>query len=285
VPADLDARELSRAVLAPAGGFARLEVVASTGSTNTDLRSAAAWGAPDRSVLLAEKQTAGQGRRARQWVSPPGTGLYCSVLLRPEGVPAARLAGVVLLAGVALVRAVRGLAGVPATLKWPNDLLAGEPPGKCAGVLAESAGRGAVVLGIGVNVFPTPRQTPPGAGHLPPTSLVEAGWAGPDRAALAAGLLAELDALERPWRAAGGELAGALGQYRSVCRTLGREVRVELPNAEVLGRALDVDATGALLVRTRDGARRAVSAGDVVHLRERAQGGYAGRSDGAEVVR
>jgi BirA family biotin operon repressor/biotin-[acetyl-CoA-carboxylase] ligase len=220
-------------------------------------------------VLLGEQQTAGQGRRARAWVSPAGAGLYCSVLLRPEGVAPARLAGVTLLAGVALVRAVRGVAGVWAALKWPNDLLAGAASGKCAGVLAESVGESALVLGIGVNVTPLPADTPPGAGGLAPTSLAEAGWAEPDRTALAAALLRELDALERGWRAAGGDLRGVLAEYRRACHTLGREVRVELVDGALTGRAVGVDHAGALLVRTPDGARHGLAAGDVVHLRDR----------------
>jgi BirA family biotin operon repressor/biotin-[acetyl-CoA-carboxylase] ligase len=267
--ASLDTRELRRALLAPAGGYARVDLAASTGSTNADLRVAAASGAPDRSVLLAEQQTAGQGRRARGWVSPPGVGLYCSVLLRPGGVPAARLAGLTLLAGVALARSARRVGGAEVALKWPNDLLAGKGPGKCAGVLAESVGNGAVVLGIGVNVAPAPRRVPPGVGELPAISLAEAVGVAPDRTALAIALLHELDVLERGWRSAGGELGGVLGEYRRACHTLGREVRVELVNAELLGRATDVDATGALVVHTATGTRHVVTAGDVVHLRAR----------------
>jgi BirA family biotin operon repressor/biotin-[acetyl-CoA-carboxylase] ligase len=267
--APLDTCDLRRALLAPSGGYTRVDVVASTGSTNADLRAAAASGAPDRSVLLAERQSAGQGRRARGWVSPAGAGLYCSVLLRPEAVSPARTAGVTLLAGVALVRAVRRVAGVWAALKWPNDLLAGERAGKCAGVLAESVGGAAVVLGIGVNVLPLPTGAPPGAGGLSATSLAEAGWRGADRTALAVALFRELDALERDWRAAGGSVRGVLDEYRGICHTLGREVRVEFADSELRGRAADVDVTGALTVRTADGERHAVSAGDVVHLRER----------------
>jgi BirA family biotin operon repressor/biotin-[acetyl-CoA-carboxylase] ligase len=269
MPEPLEACELRRALLTPAGGYARVEAVASTGSTNADLRAAAASGAPDRSVLLAEQQTAGQGRRARGWVSPPGVGLYCSVLLRPDGVPAARLASLTLLAGVALTRSARRVGALEVALKWPNDLLAGKRPGKCAGVLAESADDGAAVLGIGVNVAPGPRRVPPGAGELPAISLAEVVGAAPDRTALAVALLQELDILERGWRSAGGELGGVLGEYRRECHTLGREVRVELVASELLGRATDVDATGALVVRTANDTRHVITAGDVVHLRAR----------------
>jgi BirA family biotin operon repressor/biotin-[acetyl-CoA-carboxylase] ligase len=104
------------------GLWTRVDIVERTGSTNADLLAAAAAGAPDRTVLIAEHQEAGRGRLARSWVSPPGSGLTVSVLLRPEGVSPSRLGWLTLLAGLAAHDAVRGLADVPCGLKWPNDL-------------------------------------------------------------------------------------------------------------------------------------------------------------------
>ena len=251
--------------------YAEVDVVAATGSTNADLVAAAERGAPDRRVLIAEEQTAGRGRRARTWVSPPGSGLYLSVLLRPEGVPVAKFGTLALVAGVALVRAARA-AGVTATLKWPNDLLAGTNPAKCAGVLAEvvtTAGGPAVVLGIGLNVGPLGTAVPAGAGGLPATSLAQEGG-DPDRAAAAIALLGAFDEAERAWRAAGGDLgeAGLLAFYRAHCCTLGGRVRVELPDgSELRGLAVDVDADGQVVVDVA-GTRRSLSAGDVVHVRD-----------------
>ncbi|OLR91114.1 biotin--[acetyl-CoA-carboxylase] ligase [Actinokineospora bangkokensis] len=249
--------------------YAAVDVVASTGSTNADLVAAAAAGAADRTALLALAQTAGRGRRTRGWVSPP-TGLYLSVLLRPAGVPVARFGTLAMVAGVALVRTARA-AGVTATLKWPNDLLAGSHSAKCAGVLAEVAGSGpepAVVLGIGLNVGPVGTAVPPGAGGLPATSLAQEGGTA-DRHAVALSLLTELDELERAWRAAGGDLAaaGLLADYRAHCSTLGQQVRVELPGgSELRGLASEVDGTGQLVVDVA-GTQRTLSAGDVVHVR------------------
>lgn len=249
--------------------YAALDVVASTGSTNVDLREAAAAGAPDRTVLIADEQTAGQGRHARNWVSPPGSGLYCSVLFRPAGVPAPRLGALTLLAGIALARTARTV-GVAAEVKWPNDLLVPDL-GKCAGVLAESVASGdgqAVVLGIGLNIA-QPAEVPPGAGGLPATSLQAAGAADIDRRRVAARLLGELHDLESTWRAAAGDLVGTglLAAYRDVCGTVGREVRVEMASGVVNGTATDVDDTGQLLLDVPGEGVRVVSAGDVVHLR------------------
>ena len=267
--AELRVGELRRALVAPSGPYAVLDVVAETGSTNADLIAAAATGAADRTVLIAERQTAGRGRRSREWVSPPAAGVYLSVLLRPEGVPAARLGTLAVVAGLALARTARETAGVDAVLKWPNDLLVGDA--KCVGVLSEAVSGGAgVVVGIGLNVAPLPVEVPPGPGGLAATSLAEAGAANTDRTELAAALLTSFASLESAWRAAAGDLeaAGLLDAYRKACATLGRRVTVEVPaGASLEGVATGVDTGGELLVTTDDGAETTVSAGDVVHLR------------------
>ncbi|MGQ0838398.1 biotin--[acetyl-CoA-carboxylase] ligase [Actinokineospora sp.] len=260
----LDAEALRAALVGP---YAALDVVASTGSTNADLLAAA--GAADRTVLIAQAQTAGRGRRAREWVSPPGFGVYLSVLLRPTGVPTARYGSLALVAGVALVRAARH-AGVVAALKWPNDLLAGASMGKCAGVLAEVSGGQdpAVVVGIGLNVGPMPADVPVGPGGLAATSFANEGGNG-DRAVAAIALLRAFDDAERSWRGARGDLAtaGLLTEYRSNCATIGARVRVELPEGrDIQGLATDIDTDGQLVVDA-GGTARTVSAGDVVHLR------------------
>lgn len=249
------------------GPYAAVDAVASTGSTNADLAAAAKAGAPDRTVLFADQQTAGQGRRARDWVSPADTGVYVSVLLRPTTVPPARLAWLTPLAGVALVRTARW-AGAEAVLKWPNDLLLGPGRRKGAGVLAEVAD-GAVVLGIGVNVRPLPVDVPPGPGGLPATSLAEAAGRELDRTDVAIRLLTELDGLETAWRQAGGDpdAGGARNEYVSYCSTIGQAVRVELTAGTLTGVATGIGVDGTLGVRTEDGEDHSVSAGDVIHLR------------------
>lgn len=254
-----------------ADAYPRLDVVASTGSTNADLREAAVGDAPDRTVLIAGEQTAGVGRRARSWLSPKDTGIYLSVLLRPQGVAFAELGSISLVAGLAVLDLAAEL-GVDATLKWPNDVLAGPERGKCAGILAEAvaAEEVAVVLGIGLNVRPLGPDVPPGAGGLPPTSLAENGAATTDRTEISASLLSAFDGRESRWRAAGGDLAraGLLDEYRERCDTLGQRVRVMLPgDASLYGTATGVDASGQLEVTTEDGRRHSVFAGDVVHLR------------------
>ncbi len=248
------------------GLWARVDIVERTGSTNADLLAAATAGAPDRTVLVAEHQEAGRGRLARSWVSPPGSGLTVSVLLRPVGVSASRLGWLTLLAGLATYDAVRALTTtVPCGLKWPNDLLLGPAQRKVAGILAEvaDAQRPAVVVGIGLNVAAAPADQP-GA-----TSLAAEGVeVGPTEMLIA--VLTALARREAVWRAGRGDpdTTRVRSDYRAACLSLGVPVRVELPGGAIhTGIAEDVDPDGRLLLLDPAGYRRAVAAGDVVHLR------------------
>lgn len=243
--------------------YSSVTVVPSTSSTNADQAAAADRGAPDRSVLIAHEQTAGRGRRDRSWASPAGGGLYCSVLYRPDSVPPSRLGTLTVVAGMALVRACRSL-GVETGLKWPNDLMHGDA--KLCGVLAEAV-RGAVVLGMGLNLAAQAEDVPLGSGGLGYTSLAGAGAHTTDHERVAVAALFELDMLERGWRAAAGDLAaaGLLDEYRADCVTIGKPVRVEFADGSVEGTVTDVDPDGQLVL---DGSR-SISAGDVVHLRAR----------------
>jgi BirA family transcriptional regulator, biotin operon repressor / biotin---[acetyl-CoA-carboxylase] ligase len=258
----LSSAALREALARPAGFWHDVRVVAETGSTNADLLAAAKTGASEGVVLAADTQSAGRGRLGRRWVSPPGTSLSFSVLLRPVAVPAARRAWVPLLAGVAVAAAVRGEAAVDAGLKWPNDVLA--RGGKLAGILAEQAGD-AIVVGIGVNVT-VGRDDLPAAGA---TSLLLEGAASTDRERLLAAVLGQLGRWYLGWKDEAGDAdrSGLRQEYLRWCATVGQQVRVSLPGGTtVTGEAADVDRAGRLVVRSAAGLIP-VSAGDVVHVR------------------
>jgi BirA family transcriptional regulator, biotin operon repressor / biotin---[acetyl-CoA-carboxylase] ligase len=263
----LPARALQRALVVPGALWSRVDVLAETGSTNADVAVAAAAGVPEGLVIVAEQQLTGRGRRDRQWVSPPRAGLTLSVLLRPgPGVPQRAWGWLPLLAGVALREAVEQRAEIGAKLKWPNDLLVNDA--KCAGILAEVVGD-AVVLGLGLNVTTRQEELPETTG-LPATSLRIAGARVTDRDPLLRALLRGLARWYDGWREAGGdaEMCGLLAAYRDGCATIGRQVRVLLPEGQHLdGTATTVDNDGQLVIRTAEGTERRVSAGDVLHVR------------------
>lgn len=254
---------LRRALVVPGGFWTELAVVQKTGSTNADVAERARGGAAEGLVEIAEQQTAGRGRLDRQWQSPARAGVALSVLLRPD-VPPARLGWLPLLAGVALTETVRKVSTVDAYLKWPNDLLL---PGdrKCAGILAEAVGT-AVILGIGLNTSLSEDELPrPDA-----TSLKLGGAAVHDRDPLVRQVLRSLAQWYQGWVDAKGDpdSSGLRESYEFHCGTLGRRVRVEMPDGSVLeGLAAGIDTDGRLLVTGDDGLRRAVAAGDVVHVR------------------
>src|SRR4051812_10456679 len=215
----LSPRSVDRALVTPGGFWTRVDLRAETASTNADAAAAALRGEPEGLVVVAERQTAGRGRRDRQWASPARAGLTLSVLLRPgaadeeRGWPAAPTGAygwLSLLTGVALLEAVRRVAAVEAALKWPNDLLVGpaDRPGKAAGILAEVAGD-AVVVGIGLNVTTRAEELPETTG-LPATSLRLAGAQSVDRDPLLRGLLRGVAGWYGGWGGGGGG-AGVLG--------------------------------------------------------------------------
>jgi BirA family transcriptional regulator, biotin operon repressor / biotin---[acetyl-CoA-carboxylase] ligase len=259
------AAETSRPALDPSVVGAarwRVEVLAESPSTNALVAGRALEGEPPGLVVVAEHQSAGRGRLDRTWVTPPRAALTFSVLVAPEQVPFARWPWLPLLSGLAVVDGVRAAAGVEASLKWPNDVLAGD--GKVAGILVERLDRRggpAAVVGIGLNVSSTRDELPvPTA-----SSLALAGASSLDRSALLAAVLAAFGARYDAWQAAAGR--GQRAAYLRACSTVGRQVRVELPAGRVLtGLAVGVDDDGRLQVD--DGARmHLLGAGDVVHVR------------------
>ena len=257
----LDGAALASALIRDSALWRSLEVVDEIGSTNAELLDRAREDAPDGTVLIAEHQVTGRGRLDRLWTSPPRAGITVSFLLRPD-VPAARRGWLPLLTGVALAESVAEVTGVLPSLKWPNDLLAGDGR-KLAGILAEASGR-AVVVGVGLNVSTTADELPDTG-----TSLSQVTGATVDRAPV---LLAVLRAVERRYVAwtdvLGDPVSSGLAEdYLNWSSTVGTEVAVTLPDGSTLeGVARAVDWDGRLVVATPQGTVELAS-GDVRHVR------------------
>ncbi|MFJ9537693.1 biotin--[acetyl-CoA-carboxylase] ligase [Streptomyces sp. NPDC101225] len=265
----LNANALRRGLVHEGGLWRDVEVVPSTGSTNSDLVALAEAGkAAEGSVLIAEEQTSGRGRLDREWTAPARSGLFFSVLLQPGEVPVARWGWLPLLTGVAVATGLSRSAGVDTALKWPNDLLVsiGGEERKAGGILAERAGDGGVVVGVGINVTLRETELPvPQAG-----SLALAGAVSTDRDPLLRAVLRALAEWYGRWREAGGDPAacGLQETYAAGCATLGRVVRAELPGERAItGEAVAIDGDGRLVIATENGVQEPVGAGDIVHLR------------------
>ena len=241
------------------GAFAELRYAETIGSTNDAVMQLAAAGAPEGTAMLADMQTAGRGRRGHTWSSPPGAGLYLSVLLR--GDVFTRAPGLCTLgAGAAAAQAVATATGLRASLKWPNDLVLGSDWKKLGGILCEAQGRDALVIGIGINL--TSAAHPPDVAARAASIEGELGRA-VDRAALVVECLVQLRWLAETLRADDG--AAVLARWRTFAAPEWQDAMVRWQDGEreVRGMARDVDTDGALLVE-RDGRRERVIAGEVV---------------------
>jgi BirA family biotin operon repressor/biotin-[acetyl-CoA-carboxylase] ligase len=221
-------------------------------STQAVAFTLAADGAADRTVVVAEAQTAGRGRRGRTWHDEPGASLLASIILRPRLHPA-RLPMLSLAAGIAVAEALERVTGVAPRLKWPNDVMVDGR--KLAGILLESrlGPTPLVVVGVGVNL--AQRSFPPALAERATSVRIATGRAiEPD--ALLGPLLEAVDVWRARLETEGG--APIRERWRVLADTLGRRVSID----GVSGVAVDVDEDGALIVLDGDERRRVV-AGEV----------------------
>ena len=231
---------------------------ATLGSTNDEAKALARAGAAELTLVWADAQTAGRGRRGRVWLSPPGN-LYLSLVLRPDGAPA-RAAQLGFVAAVGLGDALAAVAGPALKLryKWPNDLIANGK--KLAGILLESENAASdrvdfVVVGIGVNLVSAPVDT-----EFPATSLASEGIAGITPLAVLEAFARDFEIWVRRWHAGG--FAAVREAWLARASGLGEKVRVRLERSTLCGRFLDLDADGALVLEGPQGRRR-IAAGEV----------------------
>ncbi len=240
------------------GELGRTLVVHGVVATTMEVaRVLAGEGSRHGTVVLAEGQYAGRGRRGRAWASPPRLGIYMSILLERGRLPDS-LTPLSLLAGVAVAEACAPAAGVPVGVKWPNDLVCENA--KLGGIIIEALHElRAVIIGIGVNVFHCPFDFPADLPYAA-TSLAAVGGRDLERNALAAAVLDALDTWLKTWRDYGPSRVIAAWKERNV--TLGLPVR--FAGSGVAGLAVDVNDDGALLVEDAQGCRHAVYAGDIL---------------------
>ena len=230
-------------------------------STNSYAARLAAEGEPEGSVVLAEYQSAGRGRLGRTWVSPRGVNLCISVILRPD-IPPRDVPLITLGAGVALARAVSGLYGLDARLKWPNDLIIGGR--KAAGILTEMSAASDrvryVVLGVGVNVNMMREDFPVDIQDASTSVMLESGMK-VDKDQLAGRFLEELGYVYELLIA--GDKVRLLDEWRSYSCTLGQAVSVNTQGGIKTGKAADVDEYGRLVLELADGRLEKIASGDI----------------------
>ena len=236
------------------------------GSTNEEALARAKAGEAGPLWIVAERQTAGRGRRGRTWVSEPGN-LYASLLLTDAAPPAA-VSGICFVAALALhdalLDAAHGLAPAQLKLKWPNDVLLDGR--KVAGILVEgvsvSRDRSTAVVGFGVNC----RRHPDQAGY-PATDLAAAGF-GVSAGALLNALGPAMAQRMQEWRR-GSDFSSVRAAWLARASGVGSEIQVRLGDRTIAGTFEAIDPSGALVLARNDGTRETVAAGDVFPLTPR----------------
>ncbi|MDD5641636.1 MAG: biotin--[acetyl-CoA-carboxylase] ligase [Syntrophales bacterium] len=229
-------------------------------STNDLAKELGSQDAPEGSLVVAESQTKGRGRLGREWDSPPGTGLYVSLLLRPP-LPPTEMPQITLTTAVAVVRALKRAAGVAPGIKWPNDLLLDGK--KLGGILTEMETESGqirhLVVGLGLNV--NNREFPPPLNRTA-TSLVLATGSSFCRRDILRAWLEEFEALYDFFL--NQDFGVILDEWREYNVTLGQTVTVRQGPREISGLALEVATDGALLLRQRTGEVVRVTSGEIV---------------------
>lgn len=229
-------------------------------STNTYLKKAAREGAAEGTVVVADAQTAGRGRMGRHFLSPPGRGVYMSVLLRPD-CPADCVQSLTATAAVAVCRAIEKVCSLEPEIKWVNDLILHGR--KICGILCESCaseeGLGFVVLGIGLNVTELPEDFPPELRETAGSIYSQSGMVF-ERGALIAAILGEISAMYPAWCL---EQAAYLREYKKRCKMLGRLVSFFDADGEHCAVAEDIDDDFALRVRKDDGGTLSLHSGEI----------------------
>jgi BirA family transcriptional regulator, biotin operon repressor / biotin---[acetyl-CoA-carboxylase] ligase len=232
----------------------RLHYFPEIDSTMDAARELAKKGAREGTIVIAEAQSRGRGRLSREWLSPKG-GIYFTIVLRPSISPA-YAPRINLMASVAVATTVRKLFGLKAELKWPNDVLIGGK--KVCGILAEMDAELDVVnfvnVGIGINantLIPRFEETA--------TSLKDELGREISRKEFLSALLAEIER-QRPLLME----SDLLEEWRRLSGTLNKDVRILSPAEVIAGQAIDIDTTGALIIRERNGSLKKALAGDCV---------------------
>jgi BirA family biotin operon repressor/biotin-[acetyl-CoA-carboxylase] ligase len=224
------------------------------GSTNDEARRMAREGAPDGTVVHADEQTAGRGRLAHTWFSPPGN-LYLSILLR-TGLPVARSAELSFLAALAVADTVEALLPrqIRTMLKWPNDVLVNGA--KIAGILLEQVDD-ATIIGIGLNIL----EAPSNLAYMATTVVAQGGIASVDGARDI--LLPRMGVHLAAWRTGG--FAAIREQWLNRSYPIGAAIQARAGDRPVAGHFAGLDVDGALLLDTAEGRQRII-AGEIVAM-------------------
>lgn len=231
-------------------------------STNNQAKIMASKGAPEGTVILAEEQTSGRGRLGRSWLSPKGTGIWMSIILKPDIEPS-EAAKITQIAAAAVTLAVREITDCEAGIKWPNDIIVNGK--KICGILTEMSGElnsvNYMVVGMGMNVNQEPEDFPPDLKDTA-TSIRECVGKAISRKKMALSILRHFEELYMDFLE-----CKNVGKSVSICKnysvTLGKEVKIIQKGTELIAQALDITEEGELIIRNNKGEIQKIVSGEV----------------------
>jgi BirA family biotin operon repressor/biotin-[acetyl-CoA-carboxylase] ligase len=233
-----------------------------TTSTNDIAIELAGKGAEEGTLVIADSQTMGRGRRDRKWLAPAGTSILASLILRPT-IGLLQVNKIVLMTTISIVYAISKVTNLSALIKWPNDIVINNK--KVAGILAETKTDknyiSFVVVGFGINVNIPEGSFPEEISNIATSLSIESGYE-----------ISRVDLLQEFLRQL--EICylrlnddNFLSQWKSLSATIGRQVRIEYPDKAIIGLALDIDENGALTVKLNTGETKSFMNDDIVKIK------------------
>jgi BirA family transcriptional regulator, biotin operon repressor / biotin---[acetyl-CoA-carboxylase] ligase len=234
----------------------------SVASTNTYAKKTAEESFQEGTVIIADEQTAGRGRLGRQWVSPKGKGIWMSIMLKPDILPA-DAPKLTIAAAYAVSKAVLRCCQLDARIKWPNDIVANGK--KLCGILTEMSAEADeikhVILGIGINANLEYEDFGTEIASIATSIRLEKGSA-VSRKAIVASVLNELEEVYEVFSREG-SIEPLLEEYKNKSAVLGKEIRVISKKEEIIGLAIDISEEGHLVIKLGDGTIKEIMSGEV----------------------
>lgn len=230
-------------------------------STNNRARDLASKGYPEGTVVAAEMQTDGRGRRGRNWYSPDSQGIYVSLILRPV-LPMKEISRISLLVAVAVAETLENELNLEARIKWPNDILIDNK--KICGILSEAVtdtdGIEYIVIGIGININNQLQEFPDDFRTVPTSARAE-NKQPCSRIKILQGLLANFE--QHYFNLLNGNFTETLEKGRSLSLAIGQKLRLDTINGFIEGQAIDIDDNGFLLLRDQSGIIHTIMSGEI----------------------
>ncbi|MDG2123343.1 MAG: biotin--[acetyl-CoA-carboxylase] ligase [Verrucomicrobiales bacterium] len=259
----LDQHRIARALAGHPLGK-NLVFLDTTTSSNDHASELARAGHPDGTVVLAESQTAGRGRRGSSWVAPPGSSLLLSILLRPD-VPSHNYTRLTHLTALALGDAVKTLTNLNTTVKWPNDLYHNSR--KLAGILVEASATDRhnhhAIVGIGLNIHTTPADLPPDLATTATSLHIATGGTPPSRESVLVELLRAF-AQHYPTALHDQPFSESLTTLRTRSHLIGHPITALVDGTTITGTATDLGPEGELVITLPDGSPQRLTNADLV---------------------